>query len=143
MPNKGARVNERVYYPIVSKHFERQGFRTFIEHPAYGAYSTRVDVMAVSGDGEIVSTEVKMRFRRRHIGQILRLLRFSDFVYLALPRDYYGRMRRTNRRIIERLGVGIILMNGKGVLVERAPRRSPLLSDRHKRYVLQRAKHYL
>lgn len=132
-------ATERIYYLTISKYFENRGYKTLIDYPVFGPSSTRIDVLAISHNNDLISIEVKLDFSRKYIKQLLRRMIFSDFVYIALPSRYYKHMRRYNKELLSKLGIGIITFDSaESIKIEQEPRRSFLLSEVHKEYILNR-----
>ncbi len=133
-------INENIYYKVLSEFFSKRGFYTFVDYPVYGAGSVRVDVLAYSKHSNtIVSVEVKRRFMKRYILQLMSYMKFSDYVYLALPRDRFESMRRSSKETLNKLGIGIITVRQcSEISIELRAQRSPLLSEEHRKYVLRR-----
>ena len=130
-------MKEKEYYPIVAEYFNGKGYKTFIEFQPFPNLGIRVDILAIKGD-EIVSIEVKRRSLREGLGQLYWRLKFSDYVYLALPKGYAERIKRKFHQYHSSFGIGLLSIDGDKIEVVYSSKKSPLLSKKLKNILLER-----
>lgn len=98
-----------LYLPVKAL-LERQGY---VVKGEVGA----ADVMAVRGHEPPVLVELKLRFSLSLYHQAIARLSVTDLVYIAAPRPKGKTARRAirdNTSLCRRLGLGLILVDGKG-----------------------------
>jgi hypothetical protein len=99
-------ARETELFDPVRHHLEDQGFtvRAEVEHCDIVAYRS----------GTLVVVELKMRFSVELLMQAVSRQRITDHVYVAMPRSALRGQRRRRRaeRLLRRLELGLILVNG-------------------------------
>src|SRR5579862_90651 len=105
---------EAALYPFVKAFLERQGY--VVRGEVRGC-----DLVACRGDEAPVIVELKLRFSLSLLLQGVDRLALSPLVYLAVPRPT-ARTRGTRpdakpaRNLCRRLGLGLMVIGGRGVV---------------------------
>jgi len=90
--------------------FEKKGFRVITEVPLL---TKRIDIICLkNGINEIIAIEVKIQNWKRGLQQASVYRICSDFVYLAIHRDF---SHRVDIKLLQRAGIGLIVVDEDGV----------------------------
>ncbi len=131
-------MQERLLYDIIEPYLKQKGYIVLREFPVGKWSPKRVDLLGVKSN-ELICVEVKLRNFRRVLKQAFYRLLFSDYVCVAFPYLYAMHVNRTYRDTLEEHGLGLMAVDGD-VRVLTPPKRSEILEDDYKSYVLNLVK---
>lgn len=116
-------IPEAALYPVIAAFFVAKGFSCWREASFLGSW---IDVYGRDECGETVAVEAKVRDWKRALRQAQLVQNSADHVYVGLWAPFVHRaLTKPARMNFERLGIGLLSVNGHCEVVIPAQRRRP------------------
>lgn len=97
---------------MIKAFFEKRGFKVTTEVPML---SKRIDIVCLRTETqEVIAIEAKLQDWKRGLQQASTYRIGSDFVYLAVHRNF---SHRVDKNLLQKMSVGLIVVDQNGVVI--------------------------